>query len=67
MDVVSHQTKSMDQIMKPFPPFLYDEVEAEAVLITRKDVLSCVPSKDHMIYGAGKIEARFSCHGDNLA
>jgi hypothetical protein len=65
--MVSHQTKSMDQIIKPFPSFLYDEVEAEAVLITRKGVLSCVPSKHHMIYGAGKIEARFSCHGDNLS
>jgi len=67
MDVVGHETESMDAMAVALCSFLHEEVEAATVLVVEEDVLPGVASQDHVVKGAWIMDSGFSGHGGSLA
>jgi hypothetical protein len=63
MDMVGHQTKSMNAVAKLFVSFLKQMIKILLVLVFKEDILPGIPPEQDVVYGPRVEKAWFPCHG----
>ena len=67
MNMVVHEAEGVHSIVETASPFLQQEIKAAAVLIGKKDRLASVTAENDVVESTGEMNARFTCHVDNIA
>jgi hypothetical protein len=67
MNMVGHEAEGVHSIAETASPFLHQEIEAAAVLVGKKDRLASVAAENDVVESTDKMNARFTCHVDNIA
>jgi len=65
-DMVGHQAKSMDMMLKPFLAFFKEPEEVFLILVCEKNILPRVAAQDDMIKSAGIEDPWFAGHGYSI-
>ena len=67
MNMVGHEAEGMHSIVETASPFLHQEIEAAADPVGKKYRLASVTAENDVVEPTGEMNARFSCHVDNIA
>lgn len=67
MDMVGHETESVNPVAVPVGSLLEQETEAISVIILEEDRLTAVATEDYVIQSAGKMNAWFTGHGEMIS
>lgn len=67
MDMVGHETESVNPVAVPAGSLLEQEIEAISVIILEEDRLTAVTPENHVIESAGMMNAWFTGHGEMIS
>lgn len=65
--MVGHEAEGVHSKAETASPFLQQEIETAAVYVAEKDRLATVAAENDVVETTGEMNARFSCHADNIA
>jgi hypothetical protein len=63
VDVICHEAEGHYSMPEAFNSFLKEEVEAVTVLILEENILSAIPTENHMVQGTWVMYSWFPWHG----
>ena len=63
VDVIGHQTESMDTTAEALNPFLKEKTETASVLVIQKNIGAAIATQHDMIDCSGIMYAGFAGHG----
>jgi hypothetical protein len=67
MQMVCHETKSMDTIPEPYRSLLQQEEQVASVVITEEDLLATISVQEYMVNRAGDVHPGVSLvHSDPI-